>query len=218
MKTDFELQKDVIEELRWDPSIKEKEIGVAVKEGVITLSGCVESYPEKQAAERAVERVFGVKAVANELEVKLPTDRIRPDTEIAHRVLEALAWDIQVPDEKLKVKVEDGWVTLMGDVQWSYQRDASMRAVRNLMGVRGVINKMTVTPPSVSAYDVTTKIKQALQRRAERDAERIIVVTKDNVVTLKGTVPTFAERRAAEGAAWAAPGVKEVHDEIVVTI
>lgn len=218
MKTDFELQKDVIEELRWDPSIKEKEIGVAVKEGVITLSGNVESYPEKQAAERAVERVFGVKAVANELEVKLPTDRVRPDTEVAHKALEALAWDIQVPDEKLKVKVEDGWVTLSGDVQWAYQRDAAMRAVRNLAGVRGVINKLTVTPPSVSAYDVTKKIKEALHRRAERDAERIVVVTKDNVVTLKGTVPTFAERRAAEGAAWAAPGVKEVHDEIVVTI
>ncbi len=218
MKTDFELQKDVIEELRWDPSVKEKEIGVAVKEGVVTMTGHVESYPEKQAAERAVERVFGVKAVANELEVKLPTDRVRPDTELAHKVLDALAWDIQVPDEAIKAKVEDGWVTLIGDVQWSYQRDAAMRAVRNLAGVRGVINKLSVTPPSVSSYDVTQKIKQALHRRAERDAEKIIVVTKDNVVTLKGTVPTFAERRAAEGAAWSAPGVKEVHDEIVVTI
>lgn len=218
MKTDIELQKDVIDELRWDPSVKEKEIAVAARDGVVTLSGHVPSYPEKWAAERAAERVFGVKAVANEIEVKLPGDRTRPDPEIAHKVVEALEWDTQVPDDKIKATVTNGWVTLDGEVAWAFQRDAAIRAVRNIVGVRGVTNKLALVPPSVSAYDVSTKIREALRRRAERDAEAIIVETKDNVVTLKGKVPTFAERRAAEGAAWAAPGVKEVHDEIVVSI
>lgn len=218
MKSDIELQKDVIDELRWDPSLKEKEIAVGAKEGVVTLSGHVPSYPEKWAAERAAERVYGVKAVANEIEVKLPGDRTRPDTEIAHKVIEALEWDTQVPDEAIKASVTNAWVTLEGEVAWAFQRDAALRAVRNILGVRGVTNKLAVVPPSVSALDVTVKIKEALRRRAERDAEAITVETKDNVVTLRGKVPTFAERRAAEGAAWAAPGVKEVHDEIVVSI
>lgn len=218
MKTDIELQKDVIDELRWDPSLKEKEIAVSAKDGVVTLTGAVPSYPEKWAAERAAERVFGVKAVANDIEVKLPGDRTRPDSELAHKVVDALEWDIQVPDETIKATVTNGWVTLEGEVAWAFQRDAALRAVRNIVGVRGVTSKLALVPPRVSAYDVTVKIKDALRRRAERDAEAIIVETKDNVVTLKGKVPTFAERRAAEGAAWAAPGVKDVHDEIIVSI
>lgn len=218
MKTDIELQRDVIDELRWDPSLKEKEIAVAASDGVITLSGFVPSYPEKWAAERAVERVFGVKAVANDIEVKLPGDRTRPDPELAHKVVEALEWDVQVPDDKIKAAVTNGWVTLEGEVAWAFQRDAALRAVRNIAGVRGVTNKLTLVPPAVSSYDVAVKIKDALRRRAERDAAGITIETKDNVVTLKGKVPTFAERRAAEGAAWSAPGVKEVHDEIVVSI
>ena len=218
MKTDIELQRDVIDELRWDPSLKEKELAVAASDGVVTLTGFVPSYPEKWAAERAAERVFGVKAVANDIEVRLPGDRTRPDPELAHKVVEALEWDVQVPDERIKAAVSNAWVTLEGEVAWAFQREAALRAVRNIVGVRGVTNKITLVPPSVSQYDVTVKIKDALRRRAERDAAGITVETDGNVVTLKGKVPTFAERRAAEGAAWSAPGVKEVRDEIVVSI
>jgi osmotically-inducible protein OsmY len=217
MKSDMQLQRDVIDELRWDPQIKEKEIGVAAKDGVVTVSGSIASYAERWAVERAVERVAGVKVVANEIEVKLPTSFVRSDSDIAHQVVEAFRWDVQVPDETITAKVARAWVTLEGEVDWAFQRDAAESAVRNLTGVRGVTNLLKVTVP-ISSYDVSMKIKEALRRRADRDADRITVEAVGDVVTLKGTVTSFAERRAAEGVAWSAPGVREVKDEIVVTM
>lgn len=216
MKTDLELHQDVIAELTWDPRVAEKEIGVATKAGVVTLSGSVPTFAEKWAAERAVERVSGVKAVANDLLVNLPSSVTHSDTAIAHQVVNTLAWDIQVPDERITAHVSNGWITLQGDVEWQYQRDAAARAVRNLAGVRGVTNEIRVKPTVASTFDVSRRIKDALRRRAERTANDITVETVGDVVTLKGKVKTFSDRRAAEGAAWAAPGVKEVRDEIAV--
>lgn len=217
MKSDMELQTDVMDELRWDPQIKEKEIGVAVKDGVVTLSGSVPSYAERWAVERAVEHIVGVRVVANEIEVKLPTAHQRSDSDIAHQIVDAFRWDVQVPDEHVTAKVTRGWVTLDGDVDWAFQREAAAYAVRNLTGVRGVTNLIRVKTP-ISSYDVSLKIKDALRRRADRDAEKIHVEASGDVVTLKGTVSSFAERRAAEGVAWSAPGVREVKDELVVMV
>lgn len=216
MKTDIQLHKDVLSELTWDPRVKEKEIGVAAKNGVVTLTGSVESYAEKVAAERAVERVAGVKSLANEITVTIPSAFNRTDTEIAHKVVDSLNWDIQVPKDKIKSRVANGWVTLEGEVEWQYQRDAAARAVRNLTGVRGVTNSLTVAPKKVSPADVGRSIKEALERRADRTAEHIMVNTMGSVVTLTGSVPSFADRRVVEGAAWSAPGVSQVHDELAV--
>lgn len=216
MKTDVTIQKDVIDELRWDPRIQSREIGVATKDGVVTLSGTVGSYAEKWTAERAAERVGGVKAVASDLEVLLPAAHAQNDATLAHRLIEAFKWDVHVPQDKVKVLVRDGWVQLDGDVHWQYQKDATERAIRNITGVRGMTNMIKVSPPAVSAYDVSSKIKAALHRQAEAESQRVSVETSDHVVTLKGTVPTFADRRAIEWAAWSAPGVKEVRDELHV--
>jgi osmotically-inducible protein OsmY len=217
MKSDIELQRDVIEELRWDPAIKEKEIGVAVSDAVVTLTGSVESYAERWAVDRAVERVSGVKALANEVSVKLPSSFVRSDSDLAHQIVEALRWDVQVPDERIKAKVARGWVTLEGDVDWAFQREAAERDVRSLTGVSSVTNVIRVKSPIATA-DVSQKIKDALRRRADRDADRIRVEAMGDVVTLKGTVSSFAERRAAEGVAWSAPGVREVKDELIVGV
>jgi osmotically-inducible protein OsmY len=216
MKTNLQLHNDVVAELAWDPRVSEKEIAVAMMDGVVTLRGAVPSYAEKWAAERAAERVAGVKSVANELVVAVPSGFARSDTEIAHAVVDALAWDVQVPDAKVKSTVTNGWVTLEGNVEWRYERDAAERTVRNLAGVRGVMNNISVTPKRVSSYDVSRSIKEALERRAERTADRITIETADGVVTLKGTVPSFGDRRAAEGAAWSAPGVTQVRDELAI--
>ena len=217
MKGDLELQRDVIEELRFDPQIKDKEIGVAAKDGVVTITGSVESYGQRWAVERAVERVAGVRVVANELEVRLPNAYVRSDNDIAHQIVEAFRWDVQVPNERITAKVSDGWVTLVGEVEWAFERDAAAHDVRNLAGVRGVTNLVKVKSP-VSTYDVSLKIKDALRRRADRDADRIQVEAIGDVVTLKGTVSSYAEKRAAEGVAWSAPGVREVNDELFVAL
>lgn len=217
MKSDMELQTDVMDELRWDPQIEEREIGVAVKDGVVTLTGSVASFAQRWAVERAVEHVGGVKVVANEIEVKLPSMHERTDSDIAHQIVDAFRWDVQVPDEQVTAKVTRGWVTLHGEVEWAFQREAAQQAVRNLTGVRGVTNLIRVKTP-ISPYDVSLKIKEALRRRADRDADHIQVEAMGDVVTLKGTVSSFAERRAAEGVAWSAPGVREVKDELVVMV
>ncbi|HMA22799.1 MAG: BON domain-containing protein [Gemmatimonas sp.] len=216
MKTDMQLHKDVLAELTWDPQLNEKEIGVAAKDGVVTLTGWVASYAEKLAAERATERVAGVKAVANDLTVKIPSNFARSDTELAHRIVDALVWDVEVPDEKITASVTNGWVTLEGEVEWQYQRDAAARAARNLAGVHGVYNNIHVMAKRVSSDEVSQSIKEALERRADRTASHIIVDTKDGVVTLTGSVPSYGDRRAAEGAAWSAPGVTEVRDALAV--
>ncbi|HEY7234004.1 MAG TPA: BON domain-containing protein [Gemmatimonadaceae bacterium] len=217
MKSDTVLQKDVIDELRWDPRVKQKEIGVAARDGVVTITGSVESFAERWAVERAVERVAGVRVVANEIDVKLPSSLVRTDSDIAHQMRQAFKWDVQVPDELITAEVTKGWVTLEGEVGWNFQREAAAQAVRNLAGVRGVTNLIRVKS-SISAYDVNLKIKDALRRRADRDAANIQVQANGDVVTLKGTVSSFAERRAAEGVAWSAPGVHEVKDELIVAM
>lgn len=216
MKTDLQLQRDVLDELKFEPSIREAEIGIAAKDGVVTLTGFVDSYVEKFSAERTAERVSGVKAVADEIKVKLPGLYQRSDTDIAHTVVNALRLDIQVPDDRLKAAVDDGWIDLEGQVEWQYQKRAAEGAVRNLTGVKGVTNLITVKPKNVSTYEVGQKIKDSLRRHAERDADKITIEAKDGRVTLRGTVSSFAERQDAERAAWQAPGVTNVDDMIAV--
>lgn len=216
MKTDLQLQRDVAEELRWDPSINEKEIAIAAKDGVVTLRGTVSSYAEKFAAELAAERVTGVRAVAEELTVQLPGQHVRDDTDIAHAAVNALNWDVQVPNDAITVTVEQGWVTLRGDVDWQYQKQAAEAAVRHLIGVKGVSDFIRLNPV-VSSFDVRNKIESALKRSAEVEADRITVETSEGKITLKGNVRSWSERRDAERAAWQAPGVREVDDRLVVT-
>ena len=216
MKTDLQLQRDVAEELRWDPSINEKEIAIAVKDGVVSLRGSVDSYADKYAAERAAERVSGVRALAEELTVRLPGKHLRKDTEIAHAAAHALSWDIQVPNDRITATVENGWLTLRGEVDWQYQKEAAESDVRHLTGVKGVSNLIALAP-SVSALDVRTKIESALKRSAEVEADRITVETVSGKITLKGNVRSWAERRDAERAAWGAPGVREVDDRLTVS-
>ena len=216
MKTDAMIREDVVAELTWNPQVKEKEIGVAVKDGVVTLSGFVESFAQKLAAEHATGRLSGVRAVANDIVVKLPSARERTDTQIAHAALTALDWDEEVPSDGVKVRVENGWVWLEGTVEWQYQRTACERAVRYLTGVRGVTNLIAVKPKKVSTFEVSQKIRDALRRNAESEAELITVETKEGRVTLKGTVHSWVQRVDAEQAAWAAPGVTSVEDLIAV--
>lgn len=217
MKTDLELTRDVIAELNWSPSLRSEEIGVAAKEGVVTISGDVSSYARKIQAERLVEDVNGVKAVAVDLNVKLPTSFIHTDTEIAHAALAAIKWDVEVPDENIQLRIEDGRVILEGSVEWQYQRSAAERAVRYLVGVKSVTNLIGITP-KVSAYDVSKKIKDAFKRSAEIDSNKISVESLDGKVILKGMVRSWAERRDAEKAAWSAPGVTQVDDRLAVSL
>jgi osmotically-inducible protein OsmY len=218
MKIDTQLQRDVLDELKWEPSVRDAEIGVAAKDGVVTLSGTVQSFADKYAALKAAERVMGVQAVADDLMVKLPTSLVRSDTDVAHALVESLRWDVQVPDDRIKARVEDGWVTLEGDVEWRYQKDAAERAVRYLAGVKGVTNLIFVKPKKASPYEVSGKIKEALKRSAEVDADRIAVEATDGRITLRGTVRSWAERQDAERAAWAAPGVTLVDDKLAIRI
>ena len=217
MKKDAQLQKDVMDELRWDPRIRSEQIGINVREGVVTLTGVVPDYNQRRLAAKAVERVAGVRAVAQELSVKLPDAWQRSDTDLALAAVHALSWNVEVPDDKVKAKVEGGWITLEGEVDWHYQRAAAERAVRYLTGVMGVSNLITIKAHA-SPADVAAKIKAALHRSAEVDASHIQVIAADGKVTLTGTVRSWPERADAELAAWSASGVTAVDDQLHVTI
>jgi osmotically-inducible protein OsmY len=213
MKTDSELRRDVERALEWEPSIDDRRIGVAVLKGVVTLTGMVGSYSEKWKAERTVERVAGVRGIVNKLEVHSPIERT--DIDIAKAAADALKWNVMVPADQVKVKVEDGWVWLTGEVNWDYQRRAAERAVRDLPGVKGITTLITLAP-KVKPEHVKRKIEETFSRDAVLDADRIQVEVSGSDVTLRGTVRSWAERHEAEKAAWAAPGVTQVHNEVVV--
>lgn len=213
--TDRQLQEHVQNALDWEPSIDAADIGVSVDKGVVTLRGDVKTYAERATAERVALGVYGTKAVANDINVRLGTEAQRSDSEIAQAVLLALRWSSVVPDQKIAVTVSNGWVKLSGSVDWDYQRSAAARTVRDLTGVVGVSNLITVEP-HVSAADVQNKIEAALKRSAEVDARRISVSTTDGKVILSGNVHSWFEREEARRAAWAAPGVQDVEDRISI--
>jgi osmotically-inducible protein OsmY len=214
--TDKELKVHVQNALDWDPSVDASDIGISADEGVVTLRGNVASYPEKVAAERDVLRLYGVKAVANDLAVHLGDLFARTDTEIAHAAVAALKWNAVVPKDAITVTVANGWLTLMGAVDWQFQRDAAYRTVRDLTGVKGVTNSVAVKA-HVKSTDVRDKIEAAFKRSAEIDARRVNVTTLDGKVILSGNVHSWFERQEAERAAWAAPGVTQVEDRLTIT-
>lgn len=215
MKNDIQLQKDVIAELNWEPSINPTDIGVEVKDGIVTLSGHVASYSEKLNAEHSAQRVAGVKALAVGIEVTLPGISKRTDADIARSVENVLEWTTYLPKNTIKVMVENGWITLSGHVGWGYQRVSAVDAVRHLMGVRGVSDNITIKPMVLSS-SVKTDIEDALKRRAIVDAQNISVEVQGEDVTLTGKVHSWSERHLAIDSAWGTPGVKNVKDKMTV--
>lgn len=215
MKTDMVVRGDVLDELEWEPGVHAARIGVTVQDGVVTLTGEVETYGEKSDAERAALRVAGVKAVADELQVRLATQHVRSDADIARAAATALEWNSTVPRDRIKVVVKQGWVTLEGEVEWAYQRTVAKNAVRWLTGVQGVTNLITVKPRvTVTATGLQTKIEQAFTRSAELDAKTITAEVTGSTIVLRGTVHSWAEKQEAERVAWASPGVTDVRNDI----
>src|SRR5882757_4311558 len=216
MRSDSDIEQDVKEELEWDPDLDASDIAVSVKKGVVTLAGFVKSYTDKYEAEAAAKRVAGVTAVANDIEVRMPSVDERPDPEIARDAVAAIKSQLPISSEHIKIVVKNGWVTLEGQVEWQYQRQTAESAVRRIKGVRGVSN-MIVLKPRAEPAEIKKKIQEAFKRNAEVDANRIVVEANGSEVILKGTVRSWVEREEAERVAWSAPGVIRVEDRIIVS-
>src|ERR1700704_2253790 len=214
-RRDEQIQQDVLAELKWDARVQPNEIGVSVKDGIVALTGWVDSFLKKWSAEEAALRVRGVKAVANDIEVRLSTQQTDPD--LAAAVLHALEWDAGVPLDKIQVAVSKGWVTLKGEVEWQYQREDSEKVVRRISGVKGVSN-LIVVKPRVSPTDLRKKIEEALVRSAQLDAAKITVEIQGSKAILKGSVRSWAEKQEAERAAWSAPGITAVENRIMLEV
>jgi osmotically-inducible protein OsmY len=214
VRADQDIQKDILEELKYEPRVQPNEVGVSVRDGIVTLTGWVDSYLKKWEAEQAALRVSGVKAVVNDIEVKLPGERT--DEDIAADAVRALQLDAALPADKIRVKVSKGWVTLDGEVEWRFQKGDAERAIRHLASIKGVTNLITVKP-NVTGSELKKKIEQALVRSAQLDAERITVEIQGNKAILRGTVRSWAEREEAERAAWSAPGILSVDNRLVVS-
>lgn len=215
MKTDTALQLDVIAELKWEPSVNAANVGVEVKDGIVTLAGHVDTYAEKWDAERAALRVSGVKAIAVEMDVKLAGANKRTDTDIARSALSVLLWTTPVPPDSVQVKVENGWLTLSGEVEWEYQRQSAANSVRYLMGVTGISDQIVIKP-KVSSVAIRTDIEAALKRRAQTDSRQISVAVNGHEVTLGGSVHSWSEKDLAAHSAWGTPGVRNVVDKMTV--
>ena len=216
MKSDEELERDVRDEFKWDPVLDADDIAVSVKNGVVTLAGFVKRYSDRLEAEIAAKRVAGVKAVANDIEVRLPAIDQRPDPDIARDAVAALKTESPISYDRIKVVVRDGWVTLEGAVEWQYQKTTAENAVRRVKGVKGVTNVIAVKP-KVEPSELKRKIMEAFKRNAEVDANRITVEANGSEVILKGTVRSWIEREEAERVAWSAPGITKVEDRIVIS-
>jgi osmotically-inducible protein OsmY len=216
MRSDSEIEKNVKAELEWDPDLDATDIAVSVKNGVVTLTGFVKSYTDRYEAETAAKRVAGVVAVANDIEVRMPSVDERPDPDIAREAAAAIKSQLPISSENIKIIVKNGWVTLEGEVEWQYQRQTAENVVRRIKGVKGVSNTILLKPRA-EPTEVKRKIQEALRRSAEVDANRIEVEARGGEVILKGTVRSWIEREEAERAAWAAPGVTKVEDRILVS-
>ena len=217
MKSDNEIQKDIMAQLKWEPFLNASQIGVAVKNGIVTLSGQVDTYSKKTLAERAAKKVWGVKAIAEDIQVGISPSYRKTDAEVAEAVVNGLKWHTMIPEEKIKVSVEDGIVKLEGEVEWEYQRTQARSAIENLTGVRSVTNLISVKP-KITSSDIQQKINAAFQRSATIDSGKITAEVLGSRVTLRGKVRSFTEKEDAENAAWFAPGVTSVNSKLEIEV